>query len=76
MPVEPRSLGLACNVGKRGLNHTAEGESYGPKRCMCPEGSAPCLEPTVLGDILKVCLIYIHVTDLKILQWLKMLEPK
>jgi len=36
---------------------------------------APCLGPPVLGDILKVDLIYIRVTDLKILRWLKTLEP-
>lgn len=36
VPLEPRTLGLACNVGNGGLRAARE-ETSGPKRCMCPE---------------------------------------
>lgn len=41
---------------------------------MYPEGAAPYLGSPILGNILKVVLIYIYATDLKVLQCLKMLE--
>lgn len=51
------------------LQATAE-KVWGLKAAACPWSARSAeLGPPVLGDILKVGLIYICVTDLKILQW-------
>lgn len=57
------------------LQATAE-KVQGLKAATCPWSARSAeLGPPVLGHALKVGLIYVHVTDLKILQWLKTLEP-
>jgi len=61
--------------GREGLFILQTGKPMDKRGAHVHGAVAPCLGPPVLGDILKVDLIYIRVTDLKILRWLKTLEP-